>query len=246
MKEKTCNKCNNTYPLNQFTNNKTCKFGKTNTCKQCFIAYNKQTFEYTCPTCNKISHLQRDPYRVAIKNNRECNSCAVKKWHVKKYGKKQDRTFTSTCSNCGDIKQHRWKNLSDTQLDNIQKTNNTKLCYKCSNSLHYTLSEIKTNTKPERIFKQYLEEWNIPYIQNFKFKHHHFDFYLTSMNILVEIDGNYWHGKNLEEHELNPSQIKSRKNDLKKNKICLENNQPLIRLWEDELNEKVIKNKLQL
>jgi len=25
----------------------------------------------------------------------------------------------------------------------------------------------------------------------------------------------------------------------------LENNQPLIRLWEDELNEKVIKNKLQ-
>ncbi len=66
------------------------------------------------------------------------------------------------------------------------------------------------------------------------------------MDVLVEIDGNYWHGKNLEEHELNLSQIKSRKNDLKKNKICLENNQLLIRLWEDELNEKVIKNKLQL
>jgi G:T-mismatch repair DNA endonuclease (very short patch repair protein) len=245
METKTCNVCKHSKHLDQYYNNKKGKFGKGNTCKPCMLSLNKQTFEYTCPTCNKTSFLQRDPYRVAVKNNRECNSCAVKKWHIDRYGKKQDRTFTSTCSNCGDVKKHKWKNLSDIQLDNIQKTMDGKLCKKCSNSLYYTLPEIKTNTKPERIFKQYLEGWGISYIQNYKFKHHHFDFYLTDMNILVEIDGNYWHGKNLGEHELNPSQIKSRKNDLKKNKICLENNQPLIRLWEDELNEKVIKNKLQ-
>jgi hypothetical protein len=78
METKTCNVCKHSKHLDQYYNNKKGKFGKGNTCKPCMLSLNKQTFEYTCPTCNKTSSLQRDPYRVAVKNNRECNSCAVK------------------------------------------------------------------------------------------------------------------------------------------------------------------------
>ena len=61
---------------------------------------------------------------------------------------------------------------------------------------------------------------------------------------MIEIDGVYWHGKDLSWNELNETQKTSRKNDEKKNQICLENNKKLIRLWEDELTKENIINKI--
>ena len=57
------------------------------------------------------------------------------------------------------------------------------------------LNQRKTNTKPERQFKQWLEDHNINYIEQFRKvgNAHPYDFLLKDYNLLVEIDGHYYH-----------------------------------------------------
>jgi very-short-patch-repair endonuclease len=245
MSEKTCYKCKKTKTLSEFYNSKRYADGKQDSCKECSSNYTKQQKEYTCPSCNTVNTLQHNAYKKAVKYNKKCRKCTITEWQKEKYGEKKLTEFTSQCHNCGKTKKHKWNNLSPTNLINIQNTMNKKLCKNCSNTLFYTLPTTKTNTKPEIKFKNILEELNIEYIQNYRYKYNHYDFYLIKFNILVEIDGNYWHGKDKEWEELNIPQKKSRKNDLKKNKICFENNQPLLRFWEDELEIKIIKDKIE-
>jgi len=200
--------------------------------------------EYKCPQCSSIKLLAESSWREAVRLKRLCKSCAMKKWQTEKYGEKTTREFTSTCPKCKKEKKHKWKNQSETNIKNLIEVMSTKMCKSCSNSEYYILSKTKKNTKPEREFKKIARKLKIKYRQGYKYKGYNFDFYLPELKILVEIDGNYWHGKGLKWEELNETQINSKKNDNKKNKICLENQQPLIRLWEDEITEQVIKNKL--
>ena len=49
------------------------------------------------------------------------------------------------------------------------------------------------NTKPERCMKQILEVANIPYIHQKKFGRYIYDFYLFQHDLIIEVDGTYWH-----------------------------------------------------
>jgi G:T-mismatch repair DNA endonuclease (very short patch repair protein) len=200
--------------------------------------------EYKCPQCLNTKLVAESTFKEATRLNRVCKRCAMREWQSKKYGEKTNVEFTSSCCNCGKIKKHKRKNLSPTQIKSIKEIMSQKMCRSCSNSIHYTLSKNKKNTKPERELKIILKELNIKFKQSYKYKGHYYDFYLPEFNILVEVDGNYWHGKNLEWDKLNNTQKNSRINDEKKNKICLENQQPLIRLWEDEINKHSIQEKI--
>jgi very-short-patch-repair endonuclease len=55
----------------------------------------------------------------------------------------------------------------------------------------------KTNTKPELSFKDVLNQLNVNYIHNYpvwKIEHMYpADFYLPDHNLIIEIDGTYWH-----------------------------------------------------
>ena len=55
--------------------------------------------------------------------------------------------------------------------------------------------------------------------------------------MLIEVDGTYWHGKNLKDYELNEQQKQTRKNDMIKNELASNRNYKLIRIWSDELSE---------
>jgi hypothetical protein len=201
--------------------------------------------EYTCPSCGSTKFLKENSHYEATRLKRICKSCAMKKWQDKKYGKKEIYKFNSTCPNCKQIKTHIYKNpLSPTQTQTLSNRLSSQLCYSCSNSEYYVLSKNKINTKPEQEFKIILDELKINYIHGFKYQKYNFDFYLPHFDVLVEIDGVYWHGKNLDWDNLNETQKTSRKNDEKKNQICLENNKKLIRLWEDEINKENIINKI--
>lgn len=101
-----------------------------------------------------------------------------------------------------------------------------------------------TNTKPERDFKKILETENVEYIQSFDLENKIYDFFLPNYNILIEIDGIYWHGKGISDDMLNETQLKNRKNDKLKNKIAKNNNYKLIRIWGDELENFNLKNTL--
>jgi very-short-patch-repair endonuclease len=201
--------------------------------------------EYKCPKCSKISLLVESSWREAKRLKRLCRSCAMKKWQDEKYGKKTISEFTSICPKCNKTKQHKWCNLSPTRIKNLSEAMSQKMCKSCSNSEYYTLSKKKKNTKPEKEFKIVLKELDIKFKQSYKYKGYYFDFYLPELDILVEVDGVYWHGKGLSWDELNETQKNSRTNDGKKDKLCLDSQKPLIRLWEDEINKNTVISKLK-
>lgn len=66
----------------------------------------------------------------------------------------------------------------------------------------------------------------------------YFDYYLTEYQILIEIDGTYWHGKGLTYEEKNPTQKKNEYVDKVKNYWAAEHGIVLIRIWEDDINER--------
>lgn len=55
----------------------------------------------------------------------------------------------------------------------------------------------KTDTKPEREFKKWLNSRGIFYLHQYRIgaRGHPYDFYFPDYNLIVEIDGHYWHQK---------------------------------------------------
>ena len=53
------------------------------------------------------------------------------------------------------------------------------------------------NTKPELIFEAWLKHNNVKYEQQYRKvgNGHPYDFFLKDYNLLVEVDGHYWHSK---------------------------------------------------
>ena len=94
-----------------------------------------------------------------------------------------------------------------------------------------------TFTKPEQLVYQLLLDNNINFIFQFEFKGRYFDFAIPSKKILLEVDGVYWHGKNVSDNELNESQQRTRENDKYKNMLVESSDWTLIRIWEDEIKD---------
>jgi len=90
------------------------------------------------------------------------------------------------------------------------------------------LQEIKINrnTKPELEFKSLLKNSNINFIHQFSIDGKKFDFYLPDKNLLIEINGPFWHGENRND-SYSLVQISSMINDEIKRKIAKANNYEL-------------------
>lgn len=96
------------------------------------------------------------------------------------------------------------------------------------------------NTKPEIEVKQILENHNIKYEPQYQLETKLYDFYIPQKNLLLEVDGIYWHAKNLPHKDMSAMQIRHRKNDIFKNKLAKQYKYNLIRVWEDEIDEKTL------
>lgn len=57
----------------------------------------------------------------------------------------------------------------------------------------YAKNYIKSESLPETKIKEYLLSHNIKFIQQFKVENRYADFYLPDNNIIIEVDGIYWH-----------------------------------------------------
>lgn len=71
-----------------------------------------------------------------------------------------------------------------------------------------------------------------------------YDFYLKDFNLLIEADGDYWHGNPVKFSNLNETQLLSKKNDIIKNNLAIEMGYNLIRFWENDIKRKDFKFKL--
>jgi very-short-patch-repair endonuclease len=108
------------------------------------------------------------------------------------------------------------------------------------NEIREKRKKIFKHTKPEQEFKKYLINNNIKFIQQYvmfdkqKKKVYFYDFYLEDYNMLIEIDGDYWHCRNLSHCPKNYEIII--KNDIAKNELAKNMNYRLIRIWASELD----------
>jgi len=110
-------------------------------------------------------------------------------------------------------------------------------------------NSLKKN-KLEQKFAQLLDENNIEYKYSYFLKNKktckQFDFKIKDKNILIEIDGDYWHGNpQTKSHCKHINQVKQ--NDLLKNQLAKNNGYILLRFWESEIynNPKLIMDKLK-
>lgn len=139
------------------------------------------------------------------------------------YGKKHKDSTKELISN-----RHKGRRFTQEHLDNI-----------------FGKREI---TKPEKIVLELLQSENI----NFVFQHtlftnkrcYIYDFFIPP-KILIEVDGNYWHGH--PESKNTPKNIvEIRENDKNKTDLAIRRNYNILRFWESEIKSDIetVKNKI--
>lgn len=95
----------------------------------------------------------------------------------------------------------------------------------------------KNPTAPEKSFALMLEELGIEYETQKIVGGKIYDFYIPVKNMLIEVDGDYWHSKDKELKEMTMVQKKTFYNDLRKNAIAKNFGYELERVWEGELSD---------
>jgi len=116
--------------------------------------------------------------------------------------------------------------MSDSAIQRIIKTGKVKR----------SLLEIR--------FETFLETLDIKFISSYYINtenyHFIFDFYLPKDNILIEVDGDFWHcNPKTHSFPICKTQEINVKNDQEKNKWAEENGYKLLRFWEDDINNNI-------
>lgn len=95
-----------------------------------------------------------------------------------------------------------------------------------------------TNTKPQIIINNVLDNMKISYINEKSFDYYSADNYLNDYNLIIEIMGDFWHGSPLK-YQLNnlyDVQIKNIRRDKSKKKYILQKyNITILYLWENDI-----------
>jgi very-short-patch-repair endonuclease len=93
----------------------------------------------------------------------------------------------------------------------------------------------KKMTWPEKEFKKLMKELEIRIIPQKIVGGKIYDFYIPLKNILVEIDGNYYHGDENIYEELSAMQRRNKKNDKYKDVLAKGLGYEIERIWESDL-----------
>lgn len=95
-------------------------------------------------------------------------------------------------------------------------------------------------SKLEIKFENILNLLNIEFEFQYEFKNRLFDFYLKNFNILIEVDGDFYHCNPNSKHDkiIYETQKLTKQNDIHKNNLCFKNEMNLIRYWEKDINER--------
>lgn len=93
-------------------------------------------------------------------------------------------------------------------------------------------------TSPERVFSKMMKELGVEIVNQKVVKNKIYDFYIPSKNMVVEVDGDYWHANPLiyEGKELNKIQLKNVRNDKKKDSLAIGYGFLIERVWEHDLH----------
>lgn len=98
-----------------------------------------------------------------------------------------------------------------------------------------------TSKLEEDFARDFLDKLNIQYIWQFEAKDigRFYDFYLPKHNLIIEIDGSYYHSdpRLVKEENMNPMQKHNKRVDEYKDKWALAHGIPIMRIWEKDIRE---------
>lgn len=219
--EVKCNKCENvfvTLKSNLKKYNKiNCQGCETNNKKHLIISKGfipidvsvAMNMKAECDICNSGSYFRK---QHLLSNGVTCYACRYKhqikmlqKWNFKVIRYIDGNNIEVECRECGFKHIKIW--------DNAFRQNKIG-CPKCNFSI----------SNGEQIIIKLLKLKNIPFNHEYKLENKYFDFYIPSLNLIIEFDG--------EQHFKDAwnSVSVTKKNDLLKESICLKNNINLLRI----------------
>lgn len=87
--------------------------------------------------------------------------------------------------------------------------------------------------------ENFLDALGVKYIRQFEAKEigRFYDFFCPEANVIVEVDGDYYHSYGLTYEEKNPMQKHNQWVDKVKDEWALERGIPVIRIWEHDIHE---------
>lgn len=114
--------------------------------------------------------------------------------------------------------------------------------------------EYGTSKLEEKFAKEFLEKLGVNYVYQYKAESigRFFDFYIPSANLIIEIDGDYWHSYNVEYKNMTPTQKRNKRVDEAKDKWAVFHGIPVLRIWEHDINKnpakvmQILKEKLSV
>lgn len=102
-----------------------------------------------------------------------------------------------------------------------------------------------TNTTPELKVQEILKSLGVSFKTQQEVNGKFFDIYIPAKNLLIEVDGEYWHGHNVTFSNKNKMQRRSFKNDLRKDGIATLYGYTIKRIWESEITIETVKKLLE-
>lgn len=99
--------------------------------------------------------------------------------------------------------------------------------------------EFGTSKLEEKFASNFLDKLGVNYVYQFKAESigRYYDFYLPDSNLLIEIDGSYYHSYGLTYEQMSPMQKRNKRVDELKDHWALVNCIPIIRIWEHDIND---------
>ena len=98
-----------------------------------------------------------------------------------------------------------------------------------------------TSKLEEDFARYFLDKLKVRYVYQFEAKDigRFYDFYLPDVNLIIEIDGSYFHSdpRLVKEENMNPMQKRNKRVDEYKDRWALMHGIPLIRFWEKDIRE---------
>jgi len=94
--------------------------------------------------------------------------------------------------------------------------------------------------------ENFLDVIGVRYVRQYEAKDigRFYDFYCEDANVIIEVDGDYYHSYGLKYEEKNPMQKHNERVDKLKDEWALSNGKPILRFWEHDIRdnpEKVMK-----
>lgn len=128
------------------------------------------------------------------------------------------------------MKRREWAERKFGELDHVNKK---KLMERNAAKLR------KEMTAPEKKVLSLLKKLDVKYESQKILGDFIYDFYLPEYKLLIEVDGDYYHGhpEKYELNELNAMQRRIKQNDIMKDKLAKGLKYGLLRFWECDINE---------